>query len=101
VVNHRRKQLIIHKISVKIIEITMQLVIGTKIRQFLDPNSKSPGSLNIPNRPNNITARATATITSPKKTSHLPICPGPNSPIIPPQPSADIAHLQIHSISLQ
>lgn len=71
-----------HRISVRIMEIIMQLAMGRYIRQFLPPNCRSPGNLNRPTRPSNTISAPSTTIAIPAKSNHLPICCGPKS-IIP------------------
>jgi len=60
-------------------EMTMQLASGKYIRQFFEPNSKSPGSLKKPILPSAKNNKPAATIINPRKTNHLPICWGPKS----------------------
>lgn len=71
-----RNKLIIHKIIVSMTEITTQLVIGMKIRQFFEPNCRSPGSLNTPKRLSSVITRPTETTINPKRMRNFPICPG-------------------------
>jgi hypothetical protein len=52
---------------------------GMKMRQFLEPNCKSPGSLNRPNWPNNKNSRPSRTTAIPMEIRSLPICCGPKS----------------------
>jgi len=45
----------------------MQLASGKYTRQFFEPNSKSPGSLKIPNLPSTKNNKPDATIINPRK----------------------------------
>jgi len=65
--------------SVKIIDRMMQLAMGIYIRQFREPNSRSPGNLKRPILPNNITSPPSRMKNIPVAMSHLPICCGPKS----------------------
>jgi ABC-type enterochelin transport system substrate-binding protein len=60
-------------------EMIRQLASGKYTRQFFEPNSKSPGSLKIPNLPSTKNNKPAATIISPRKIKSLPICCGPKS----------------------
>ena len=59
---------------VRIIEIIMQLVMGMKMRQFFEPNCKSPGSLKRPRLPSSKNSRPIRMIAIPMAIRSLPIC---------------------------